>query len=99
MKILHYGAEVMNNFPTNGDGWFESNLGYSASNLVKRLKNARRHNKDDKDFIDKAISDIRSLKAMEMDASLKMHDWCTNSTPSTASPSTLMSKMKRGSPM
>jgi hypothetical protein len=76
MKILHYGAEVMNNFPTNGDGWFESNLGYSASNLVKRLKNARRHNKDDKDFIDKAISDIRSLKAMEMDATLKMHDWC-----------------------
>ena len=66
----------MNNFPTNGDGWFESNLGYSASYLVKRLKNARRHNKDDKDFIDKAISDIRSLKAMEMDATLKMHDWC-----------------------
>ncbi len=65
----------MTSFPDNGDGWFETNLGYSASSLVKRLKKARRHNKDNRDFIDKAIEDVRSLKAMEMDATLKMHDW------------------------
>ena len=65
----------MVSFPDNGEGWFETNLGYSASSLVKRLKKARRHNKDNRDFIDKAIQDIRSLKAMEMDATLKMHDW------------------------
>jgi len=65
----------MTSFPDNGEGWFETNLGYSASSLVKRLKKARRHNKDNRDFIDKAIEDVRSLKAMEMDATLKMHDW------------------------
>jgi len=62
-------------FPDNGDGWFEANLGFSASELVKRLKKARRHNKQDKDFIDKAIDDIRALKIMEVDATLKVHDW------------------------
>ena len=25
-------------FPDNGEGWFETNLGYSATDLVKRLK-------------------------------------------------------------
>mgnify|MGYP003145409451 FL=1 len=65
----------MTSFPDNGEGWFETNLGYSASSLVKRLKKARRHNKDNRDFIDRAIEDVRSLKAMEMDATLKMHDW------------------------
>ena len=62
-------------FPDNGDGWFEANLGFSASELVKRLKKARRHNKQDKDFIDKAIDDIRALKIMEVDATLKVHGW------------------------
>ena len=65
----------MSIFPENGDGWFETNLGYSASDLVKRLKKARRHNKDQKDFIDKAINDVRALKSMEVDATLKLHDW------------------------
>ena len=62
-------------FPENGDGWFETNLGYSASDLVKRLKMARRYNKGEKDFIDKAIHDVRSLKSMEVEATLKMHEW------------------------
>ena len=77
MRTPRFGeANRMSAFPANGEGWFETNLGYSATDLVKRLKNVRRHNKDEKDFIDKAISDIRSLKAMEMEATLKMHDWC-----------------------
>jgi hypothetical protein len=63
-------------FPMTGEGWFESNLGCSASDLVSRLRKARRHNKDEKEFIDKAITDIRSLKSMEMEATLKVHDWC-----------------------
>jgi len=63
-------------FPMTGEGWFESHLGCSASNLVSRLRKARRHNKDEKEFIDKAIADIRSLKSMEMEATLKVHDWC-----------------------
>ena len=66
----------MTSFPSNGEGWFETNLGYSASDLVKRLKKARRHNKTDKDFIDSAIEEVRMLKAMEVEATFAMHDWC-----------------------
>jgi len=66
----------MSAFPANGEGWFETNLGYSATDLVKRLKSVRRHNKDEKDFIDKAINEIRSLKSRKKEATLKMHDWC-----------------------
>ena len=66
----------MTSFPSNGEGWFETNLGYSASDLVKRLKKARRHNKADKDFIDSAIEEVRMLKAMEVEATFSMHDWC-----------------------
>ena len=65
----------MSMFPQNGDGWFESNIGCSASDLVYRLRKARRHNNEEKDFIDKAIQDIRTMKSMEMDATLKMHPW------------------------
>ena len=69
-------GEMMNTFPSNGEGWFETNLGYSASDLVKRLKKARRHNKTDKSFIDNAIEEVRMLKAMEVEATFSMHDWC-----------------------
>lgn len=66
----------MDAFPSNGDGWFETNLGYSASDLVKRLRKSRRHNKEEKEFIDKAIEDIRTLKVLEMETTLKMYPWC-----------------------
>ena len=66
----------MNTFSKNNDGWFEANLGYSATDLVHRLRKARRNNKDEKEFIDKAIEDIRAMKSMELDATLKMHSWC-----------------------
>ena len=55
----------MSSFPSNGEGWFETNLGYSASDLVKRLKKARRHNKSNKGFLDAAIEEVRMLKAMD----------------------------------
>tara|TARA_R100000656_G_scaffold74521_3_gene55337 strand:- start:972 stop:2114 length:1143 start_codon:yes stop_codon:yes gene_type:complete len=65
----------MKNFGENGDGWFESNLGCSAADLVGRLRKARRHNKDEKAFIDSAINDIRTIKALEIDTTLKMYPW------------------------
>ena len=74
MKIQLYGCN-MENFAENGDGWFESNLGCSASQLVARLRKARRHNKDEKAFIDSAINDIRTIKALEIDTTLKMYPW------------------------
>ncbi len=67
----------MSVFSKNNDGWFESNLGYSASDLVHRLRKARRSNKDEKQFIDKAIDDIRTLKSMELDATINAHEWCS----------------------
>jgi len=69
------GCEWMKNFGENGDGWFESNLGCSAADLVGRLRKARRHNKDEKAFIDSAINDIRTIKALEIDTTLKMYPW------------------------
>lgn len=65
----------MKNFGENGDGWFESNLGCSAADLVGRLRKARRHNKGEKAFIDSAINDIRTIKALEIDTTLKMYPW------------------------
>jgi len=65
----------MKKFSDNGDGWFESNLGCTASELVDRLRKARRHNKDEKGFIDSAISDIRTIKALEIDTTLGMYPW------------------------
>jgi len=76
MRILPFGVDWMDTFPSNGEGWFETNLGYSASDLVKRLRKVRRHNKEEKDFIDKAIGDIRTLKMVEIDATLKIYPWC-----------------------
>ena len=38
----------MSNFSKSGEGWFEDNLGISATDVVHRLRKARRHNKDEK---------------------------------------------------
>ena len=49
-------------FPRNGEGWFETNIGYSATELVHRLKKMRRHNKDRKDLIDDLIKVTERLQ-------------------------------------
>ena len=36
-------------FSANGDGWFETHMNCNADNLVKRLRKARRYNKENKD--------------------------------------------------
>ena len=76
MRTLLFVDKYMDAFPSNGEGWFETNLGYSASDLVKRLRKSRRHNKDEKEFIDKTIEHIRTLKMLEMESTLKMYPWC-----------------------
>ena len=62
-------------FASNGDGWFESNLGCSASDFVRRLRKARRYNKGEKSEIDNIISDVRTIKSLEVDSTLSMFDW------------------------
>lgn len=70
----------MDYFSQNGDGWFESNLGCSASEFVSRLRKARRSNKEEKHSIDKIINDIRMLKGMEAEMTIKMYSWCEQHT-------------------
>ena len=65
----------MNLFAENGDGWFENHLGYSASAFVDKLRKARRHNKDSKEEIDDIISDIRTLKALEVNQTIDDLGW------------------------
>ena len=42
-------------FSINGDGWFETHMNCNADSLVKRLRKARRYNKDNKDEKERAI--------------------------------------------
>jgi hypothetical protein len=62
-------------FAPNGDGWFESKMNCTADELVKRLRKARRHNKDDSSDIDYFIGDIRTIKALETELTIRNLSW------------------------
>ena len=62
-------------FAPNGDGWFETALGCNAEKLVKRLRKARRINKDNRDEIDNFIKDVRTIKSLETDITIKNLSW------------------------
>ena len=64
-------------FPSNGDGWFEDKLGKSAGAIVKDLRKARRHHKSLKSDIDDIIQSVQTLKALEVQETLKMHGWAS----------------------
>ena len=64
-------------FAPNGDGWFEAKTGTTADALVKRLRKARRHNKDAKGDIDALIGDIRMMKALEAEMTIRNLSWGT----------------------
>jgi hypothetical protein len=64
-------------FAPNGDGWFEASLGCNAETLVKRLRKARRNNKDNREEIDSFIKDVRAIKSLETDMTIKMLSWAT----------------------
>ena len=68
----------MSTFSVSGDGWFEDNLRVSATEIVSRLRKARRHNKDEKHDIDALIQDVRMLKAMEVEMTLNSVDWAND---------------------
>tara|TARA_R100000781_G_scaffold32229_1_gene23520 strand:+ start:1957 stop:3264 length:1308 start_codon:yes stop_codon:yes gene_type:complete len=65
-------------FCPTGDSWFESSLGKSASNVIKELRKARRVMKDSKGDIDKMITAVRNLKALETEATLAKLDWASS---------------------
>tara|TARA_R100000908_G_scaffold1027_2_gene1112 strand:+ start:85 stop:1254 length:1170 start_codon:yes stop_codon:yes gene_type:complete len=75
MKI-EVGGLSMQMFADNGEGWFETHLGCTASDFVGRLRKARRHNKHSKEEIDGMIEDVRMLKALEVRGTLQSVSWC-----------------------
>jgi len=62
-------------FPENGDGWFESHYGKDANSIIRMCKKMRRHDKNNRDDYDSIISDIRTLKALEVDTTIKSLSW------------------------
>jgi F0F1-type ATP synthase membrane subunit b/b' len=62
-------------FCITGAGWFEDRLGKSASDVVKQLRKARRLMKDSKAEIDDIIDNVRKIKSMEVDATIKQLGW------------------------
>jgi hypothetical protein len=62
-------------FPPNGDGWLESSVGRSADDMIRSLRKMRRHDKTQVDEIDGMIEDIRTLKALETQATVKSLSW------------------------
>ena len=62
-------------FAPNGDGWFKSKMNCTADDLVKRLRKARRHNKNSSNDIDAMINDIRTIKSIETELTIKNLSW------------------------
>lgn len=65
-------------FAPNGDGWFKSKMNCTADDLVKRLRKARRHNKSSSNDIDAMIDDIRTIKSIETEMTIKNLSWSTD---------------------
>ena len=62
-------------FPPNGEGWLESSIGRSADDLIRSLRKMRRHDKSQTNEIDGMIEDVRTLKALETQATIKGLSW------------------------
>ena len=62
-------------FPPNGDGWLESTIGRSADDMIRSLRKMRRQDKSQREDIDGMIEDIRTLKALETQATIKSLSW------------------------
>ena len=81
MKAVPKSEEVVEairktyRFAPNGDGWFKSKMNCTADDLVKRLRKARRHNKDSSNDIDAMINDIRTIKSLETELTIKNLSW------------------------
>ena len=62
-------------FAKNGDGWLESTWGKSANDIIRECRKARRNDKANKHLYDSIITDVRMLKAMEVEATIKQLTW------------------------
>jgi len=62
-------------FAENGDGWFESQYGTDANTIIRMCRKMRRHDKVFKSEYDQIINDIRKVKALEVDTTIKSLSW------------------------
>lgn len=62
-------------FSKNGDGWFETKYGTDANTIIRMCRKMRRHDKSFKEEYDGIIKDIRRVKAMEIDMTIKSLSW------------------------
>ena len=62
-------------FAKNGDGWLESSWGKSANQIIRECRKARRTNKDNREMYDAIITDVQTLKSMEVEATINALTW------------------------
>lgn len=65
----------ISSFAANGDGWFESKYGMDANSIIRMCRKMRRHDKVFKAEYDDIINDIRRIKALEVDTTIKALSW------------------------
>ena len=62
-------------FPKNGDGWLEATYGKNADSIIRMCRKMRRNDKSNRDMIDAVIDDVRTIKAMEVEATINNLTW------------------------
>jgi len=62
-------------FPKNGDGWLEATYGKDADSIIRMCRKMRRNDKSNRDMIDAIIDDVRTIKAMEVEATINSLTW------------------------
>jgi len=67
--------DTVSRFAKNGDGWFESKYGTDANTIIRMCRKMRRHDKAFREEYDGIIKDIRRVKAMEVDLTIKSLSW------------------------
>jgi len=65
----------ISSFSVNGDGWFETKYGTDANTIIRMCRKMRRHDKAFREEYDGIIKDIRRVKAMEIDLTIKSLTW------------------------
>ena len=75
LNMVKEDKDSVSLFSKNGDGWFESKYGTDANTIIRMCRKMRRHDKVFKSEYDTIINDIRRVKAMEVDTTIKSLSW------------------------
>jgi len=74
-SLIFKAPEDLLSFPKNGDGWLEANYGRDSDSIIRMCRKLRRHDKMNKAEYDAVISDVLTIKAMEVDMTIKGLSW------------------------